>query len=144
MSGNFAIKGGGGRTPNGKCHLKFPFWFSAHLPNFQTFFCPTSTMPSNIIEDKDKDKLDKECTSTASIMTNFGALGGGISLYSNCQNFNYIKVKKLWINLNLCAFTRASLFVQRGDMYSCRCIYDRRSTYCEQSGALSQLTHWRR
>ena len=33
MSGNFAIKGGGGgRTPNGKCHLKFPFWFSAHLP----------------------------------------------------------------------------------------------------------------
>ena len=27
MSGNFAIKGGGGRTPNGKCHLKFPFWF---------------------------------------------------------------------------------------------------------------------
>ena len=35
MSGNFAIKGGGGggRTPNGKCHLKFPFWLSAHLPN---------------------------------------------------------------------------------------------------------------
>ena len=32
MSGNFAIKGGGDRTPNGKCHLKFPFWFSAHLP----------------------------------------------------------------------------------------------------------------
>ena len=32
MSGNFAIKGGGGRTPNGQCHLKFPFWFSAHLP----------------------------------------------------------------------------------------------------------------
>ena len=33
MSGNFAIKGGGGgRTPNGKCHLKFPFWFFAHLP----------------------------------------------------------------------------------------------------------------
>ena len=24
MSGNFAIKGGG-QTPNGKCHLKFPF-----------------------------------------------------------------------------------------------------------------------
>ena len=34
MSGNFAIKGGGGRTLNGKCHLKFPFWFSAHLPYF--------------------------------------------------------------------------------------------------------------
>ena len=33
MSGNFAIKGGGGRTPNGKCHLKFQFWFFAHLPN---------------------------------------------------------------------------------------------------------------
>ena len=33
MSGNFAIKGGGGgRPPNGKCHLKFPFWFSAYLP----------------------------------------------------------------------------------------------------------------
>ena len=32
MSGNFAIKGGGGRTPNGKCPFKFPFWFSAHLP----------------------------------------------------------------------------------------------------------------
>ena len=33
MSGNFAIKGGGGGgAPNGKCHLKFPFWFSAHLP----------------------------------------------------------------------------------------------------------------
>ena len=32
MSGNFAIKGGGGRTPNGKCHLKFPFWFSEPLP----------------------------------------------------------------------------------------------------------------
>ena len=33
MSGNFAIKGGGGgRTPNGKCHLKFPFWFFAPLP----------------------------------------------------------------------------------------------------------------
>ena len=34
MSGNFAIKGGGGggRTPNGKCHLKFPFWFSAPFP----------------------------------------------------------------------------------------------------------------
>ena len=32
MSGNFAIKGGGGRTPNGKCHLKFPFWLLAHLP----------------------------------------------------------------------------------------------------------------
>ena len=23
---------GGGRTPNGKCHLKFPFWFSAPFP----------------------------------------------------------------------------------------------------------------
>ena len=33
MSGNFAIKGGGGRTPNGKCHLKFPFWFFDYLPN---------------------------------------------------------------------------------------------------------------
>ena len=32
MSGNFAIKGGGGRTPNGKCHLKFPFWFFDYLP----------------------------------------------------------------------------------------------------------------
>ena len=33
MSGNFAIKlRGGGRSPNGKCHLKFPFWFFAHLP----------------------------------------------------------------------------------------------------------------
>ena len=31
MSGNFAIKGGG-RTPNGKCHLKFPFWFFDYLP----------------------------------------------------------------------------------------------------------------
>ena len=28
------LRGGvGGRTPNGKCHLKFPFWFSAYLPN---------------------------------------------------------------------------------------------------------------
>ena len=33
MSGNFAIKGGrGGRTPNGKCYLKFPFWFFDYLP----------------------------------------------------------------------------------------------------------------
>ena len=32
MSGNLC-HWGGGRTPNGKCHLKFPFWFSAHLPN---------------------------------------------------------------------------------------------------------------
>ena len=32
MSGNFAIKGWGGRTPNGKCHLKFPFWFFDYLP----------------------------------------------------------------------------------------------------------------
>ena len=31
MSGNFAIKGGG-RTPNGKCHLKFPFWFFESVP----------------------------------------------------------------------------------------------------------------
>ena len=39
MSGNFAIKGGeGGRTPNGKCHLKFPFWFSAPFPNPQKWF----------------------------------------------------------------------------------------------------------
>ena len=34
MSGNFAIKGGGGgRPPNGKCHLKFPFWFFESVPN---------------------------------------------------------------------------------------------------------------
>ena len=33
MSGNFAIKGGGGGTPNGKSHLKFPFWFFDSLPN---------------------------------------------------------------------------------------------------------------
>ena len=33
MSGNFAIKGGGGgRTPNGKCHLKFPFWLFETFP----------------------------------------------------------------------------------------------------------------
>ena len=31
MSGNFAIKGGG-RTPYGKCHLKFPFWFFEPVP----------------------------------------------------------------------------------------------------------------
>ena len=36
MSGNFAIKGGG-RTPNGKCHLKFPFWFFDSFPNFHQF-----------------------------------------------------------------------------------------------------------
>ena len=28
-----AIKGGGGSTPNGKNHLKFPFWLSDNLPN---------------------------------------------------------------------------------------------------------------
>ena len=33
MSGNFAIKGGG-RTPNGKCHLKFPFWLFEPFHNF--------------------------------------------------------------------------------------------------------------
>ena len=27
-----AIKGGGGRTPNGKCHLKFPFWLCDYFP----------------------------------------------------------------------------------------------------------------
>ena len=32
MSGNFAIKGGGGQTPNGKCHFKFPFWFFDSFP----------------------------------------------------------------------------------------------------------------
>ena len=33
MSGNFAIEGGGGGgAPKRKCPLKFPFWFSAHLP----------------------------------------------------------------------------------------------------------------
>ena len=32
MSGNFAIKVGGGATPNGKCHLKFPFWFFDSFP----------------------------------------------------------------------------------------------------------------
>ena len=32
MSGNFAIKEGGGRTPNGKCHLKFPFWLFDSFP----------------------------------------------------------------------------------------------------------------
>ena len=33
MSGNFAIKGGrGGQTPNGKCHLKFPFWLFEPFP----------------------------------------------------------------------------------------------------------------
>ena len=37
MSGNFAIKGGGGRTPNGKCHLKFPFWFFDSLPYWSIF-----------------------------------------------------------------------------------------------------------
>ena len=26
------LRGGGGRTPNGKCHLKFPFLFFAPLP----------------------------------------------------------------------------------------------------------------
>ena len=31
MSGNCAIKGGG-RTPNGKCHLKLPFWFFDSVP----------------------------------------------------------------------------------------------------------------
>ena len=39
MSGNFAIKGGGGRTPNGKCHLKFPFWLLAHLPKIGCLQC---------------------------------------------------------------------------------------------------------
>ena len=29
--------GGGGRTPNGKCHLKFPFWFSGYLPYKKPF-----------------------------------------------------------------------------------------------------------
>ena len=40
MSGNFAIKGGrgGGRTPNGKCHLKFPFWLFDSFPNMYTLF----------------------------------------------------------------------------------------------------------
>ena len=32
MSENLCHQGGGGRTPNGKCHLKFPFWLLAHLP----------------------------------------------------------------------------------------------------------------
>ena len=36
MSGNFAIKGGGGRAPNGKCHLKFPFWFFDSVPYTST------------------------------------------------------------------------------------------------------------
>ena len=30
---------GGGRTPNGKCHLKFPFWLSAPFPKH--LCCPT-------------------------------------------------------------------------------------------------------
>ena len=38
------LRGGeGGRTPNGKCHLKFPFWLSAPLPKFATIktkICP--------------------------------------------------------------------------------------------------------
>ena len=37
MSGNFAIKGGG-RTPNGKCHPKFPFWFFEPFPYISCFF----------------------------------------------------------------------------------------------------------
>ena len=47
MSGNFAIKGGGGRTPNGKCHLKFPFWFFAHLPKqmLEKVFCSNMVPP---------------------------------------------------------------------------------------------------
>ena len=37
-----AIKGGG-RTPNGKCHLKFPFWFFDSVPYKNTlyFLCIT-------------------------------------------------------------------------------------------------------
>ena len=37
MSGNFAIKGGGVSAPNGKCHLKFPFWFFDYLPYLEQF-----------------------------------------------------------------------------------------------------------
>ena len=32
MSGNFAIKGGGGRRPNGKCLFKFHFCFFEPFP----------------------------------------------------------------------------------------------------------------
>ena len=47
MSGNFAIKGGG-RTPNGKCHLKFPFWLSAPFPNRQSLDIPVVLVPLNL------------------------------------------------------------------------------------------------
>ena len=30
---------GGGRTPNGKCHLKFPFWLSAPFPYLASCVC---------------------------------------------------------------------------------------------------------
>ena len=39
MSGNFAIKGGGGRPPNGKCHLKFPFWLFDYFPKSVSALC---------------------------------------------------------------------------------------------------------
>ena len=41
------------RTPNGKCHPKFPFWFSAPLPNTQyrmsfEFIHPTSLLSTKV------------------------------------------------------------------------------------------------
>ena len=43
MSGNFAIRGGG-RTPNGKCHLKFPFWFFETFPNDESLIVITDLL----------------------------------------------------------------------------------------------------
>ena len=47
----FGISNRASRTPNGKCHLKFPFWFFAHLPK--------DKLRAEKEHRKDKDDLHK-------------------------------------------------------------------------------------
>ena len=76
MSGNFAIKGGGGRTPNGKCHFKFPFWLSAPFPKLRCVMCMLYTnlfylhrsLCSQLNRIKQVFRADSTCTSRSTYL----------------------------------------------------------------------------
>ena len=79
MSGNFAIKGGGGRTPNGKCHLKFPFWFFAPFPK---------TFPSPI--DHIQYQIHQIWPSTKPVLKS-AKQGAKLGSMQNCLFLNFLK-----------------------------------------------------
>ena len=51
--------GGGGRRPNGKCHLKFPFWLSAPVP-YTKWKCVGRLRRQQQYDDHDDDNNNEE------------------------------------------------------------------------------------